>query len=59
MSETFDPKSIELPTLNETFCDAETIEFDDYDGPFRNLLVDPQFRQGKKLMLYSKDLGFR
>lgn len=59
MTDTFDSSSIELPTLNGTFCDAEEIEFDDFDGPFRDLLVDPQFRQGKKLRLYSKDLGFR
>ena len=59
MSEIFTPESIEVPSLNKTFCDTENIDFDLYDGPIKNLVVDKQFRRGKILKLFSKGQGFR
>lgn len=50
----FTKESIRLRSLEETFCDPESIEWDAYSEHVRPLLLDKSFRNGHMLHLWPR-----
>ena len=52
MLQFFTPESLTLPVLNETFCNWNDINFEPYNGPFKDLLTMEDFRKGRIIEFY-------
>lgn len=48
----FTPRSVEIPVLEETFCNYEEIKFKDYQGHMRPILTDKTWWTGKLIWLW-------
>ena len=52
IAEIFDPASIEISVLSETFCNFDEMKFESFIGPLEVLISDPDFRTGRLLNFY-------
>lgn len=52
LSTVFTPESVEMPVLEDTFCNPEAIPWEAYHGHIKDLLTDPVYRRGKFILLY-------
>ena len=52
IAEIFDPTSVEISVLSETFCNFEEMKFESFIGPLEVLITDPHFRTGRLINFY-------
>lgn len=59
LSAFFEEGGVELPVLEETFCNPEDIPWEPYRGHLRDIFTDKKYRKGKFIHLWPQPNGYK